>query len=349
MHTRFESLGAFLPEGRMSTAELVERMAFKAPFNIEDITGIHNRRVHDKRPGHFEGSLVLGLAAARDCLKRSRYRAEDLDVIVSVSISRMKDGYELCFEPSFALELKRLLGATKAITFDLSNACAGMMSGVMLLDQMIKAGIVKNGIVISGECITTIAETAVLEIKEALDPQFGSLTVGDSGAAVVVDEAEDDANKIHHIEMLTAATGAHFCIGKPSDATPGIALYTDNKQMHNEDRVRLWPTFQMNLMEKWGTTFEAEKYDYVVQHQVSVRAIQNFTKFAGKVFNTTMPEALSICEEYGNTATTSHFIVLYESLRNKRVKPGSKFLLVPAASGLVTGFVGVTVSLEIEK
>ncbi len=349
MHTRFESLGAFLPEGRLSTAELVERMEFKAPFNIEQITGIHHRRVHDRRPGHFEGSLVLGLAAAKDCLKRSRYRAEDLDVIVSVSISRMKEGYELCFEPSFALQLKRALGATKAITFDLSNACAGMLSGVLILDQMIKAGLVKNGIVISGECITPISETAVLEIKEALDAQFGSLTVGDSGAAVIVDEAEDDANVIHHIELLTAATGAHFCIGKPSDETPGVALYTDNKQMHNEARVGLWPNFQTNLLEKWGTTFAEQKYDYVVQHQVSVRAIHNFTKFAGKVFNASMPEALSVCEEYGNTATTSHFIVLYDHLKKKRVAKGSKFLLVPAASGLVAGFVGVTVSLEIEE
>jgi 3-oxoacyl-[acyl-carrier-protein] synthase-3 len=57
-----------------------------------------------------------------------------------------------------------------------------------------------------------------------------------------------------------------------------------------------------------------------------------------------MPESLQVVEQLGNTATTSHFVVLYRHLQEKRLKKGAKFLLVPAASGVVTGCVSTTIS-----
>ncbi|MFD8396467.1 hypothetical protein ACFV2N_46680 [Streptomyces sp. NPDC059680] len=73
-------------------------------------------------------------------------------MIVNTSITRFKDGSRFCFEPSFARQLAGELGLrATAVTFDLSNACAGMLTGVYLLDRMIRAGIVRNGMVVSGE------------------------------------------------------------------------------------------------------------------------------------------------------------------------------------------------------
>lgn len=343
-HTRFEAIGAYLPSTTVTTAELLARMDYKPLFDLQAITGIKERRVHDKREDSFEDSFALALAAAKDCLSRSRYRAEDLDVVISASITRYKNGYRYYFEPSFSLLLKRALGARKAIHFDVSNACAGMMTGVQLLDRLIKAGIVKNGLVVSGECITPISETAIKEISEPMDEQFGSLTVGDSGAAVILDASKSDEDKIHYVELMTCAEYSKLCIGMPSDKNVGCALYTNNQEMHKEERVQLWPRFQMSFLDKLGTDFASEKYDYVVHHQVGTRAIRNFSKFGGAIFETEMPESLAVVEEYGNTATTSHFVVLYQHLKEKRLKKGAKLLLVPAASGVVTGCLSTTIS-----
>ena len=38
-----------------------------------------------------------------------------------------------------------------------------------------------------------------------------------------------------------------------------------------------------------------------------------------------------------------HFVVLYQAIQKGLVKPGMKLLLVPAASGIVTGCISVTV------
>lgn len=65
-------------------------MQFVPPFDLEDITGIQERRVRSKE----EDSFTIALAVAQDALKKSRYQPLE-----------------------------------KAIHFDISNACAGMMSG----------------------------------------------------------------------------------------------------------------------------------------------------------------------------------------------------------------------------
>jgi 3-oxoacyl-[acyl-carrier-protein] synthase III len=339
-HTRLESLGAYLPERVQATTDLIDSMTNPPQFSLEEITGIRSRRVH----AEGEDSFVIALNAAKDCLSRSRYEVGDLDVVISASISRTKDGRMGYFEPSFAASIARAIGANTAMHFDVSNACAGMMTGVFLLDRMIKAGVARRGLVVSGEAITPIARSAVREISEPWDPQFGSLTVGDSGAAVVVDAAESDADKIHYIELVTAAEYSHLCIGKPSDKTPAPALYTNNGEMHKKERVQMWPHFQKGFLASRGRTFADERFDYIIQHQIGARAISSFTRVGGAMFETEMPESLSVVEELGNTATTSHFVTLYQHLKEKKVKKGSKVLMVPAASGIVIGCLSTTIT-----
>lgn len=349
IRTRFEALGAYLPEASVTTRSLVEQMRVRPPFDLEQITGIHARRVHDRTPGAIEDSLALASRAARACLARSRHGADALDVVVSVSITRYRGGYRTYFEPSLALSIKRAIGARDAIHFDVSNACAGMMTGVWILDRMIRSGRARRGMVVSGECITPISDTALREIDEPLDPQFGSLTVGDAGAAVIIDDAGDDADCLHYVELMTCAEHAGLCIGMPSDETAGPALYTNNQEMHRQERVQLWPHFQRDFLRKRGSTFEAERYDHLVHHQVGTKAMSSFSRFASKIFEAPVPESLSVVEAYGNTASTSHFVVLHEHLRQKRLARGSKVLFVPAASGVVTGCVAATISsLEVE-
>ncbi|WP_078911747.1 hypothetical protein [Streptomyces sp. NRRL WC-3742] len=82
--------------------------------------------------------------------------------------------------------LAQELGLERAARFDVSNACAGMLTGVIVLDRLIRSGRARRGMVVSGEQLSTITATPVAEISDALDPQFASLTVGDAGAAVIL-------------------------------------------------------------------------------------------------------------------------------------------------------------------
>ncbi|MFE3598973.1 3-oxoacyl-ACP synthase III family protein [Streptomyces sp. NPDC059142] len=339
--SRFEALGTCLPAAVQPTSELVATIT-GANVPLERVTGVTARRVADADAG--EDSFGLALRAAQDALRTSRYEAGELDVVISTSISRSKGGDRYLFEPSFARMLIEELGAHRAIHFDLSNACAGMITGVHVLDRMIREGMVRNGLVVSGERITPIARTAAAEMESSRDPQFASLTVGDSGAAVILDESEDESDRIHHVELMTAAEYSHLCLAMPSERTGGLAMYTDSKTQQAEGRRRIWSGFYSDFLAKDGADFADEKFDYVIHHQVSTRFIDFMQEHGESAFSTAMPETLSTAHYLGNTASTSHFVTLGEHLRAGTARRGAKFLLVPAASGVVTGGLSATIT-----
>ncbi|MBL1079522.1 3-oxoacyl-ACP synthase [Nocardia sp. 2] len=344
-HSRFESIGAYLPSKRVTTEELIAQLQQAPGFDLEKITGVKERRMRDTTPASHEDSFVLALKAIEDALSRSQYSASDLDVIISTSITRSKDGTKMYMEPSFAGSIARAIGArADVIHFDLSNACAGMLTGTYILDRMIRSGAVRRGIVVSGEAITPIAETAVAEITEKYDLQFASLTVGDSGAAAILDESVDENDRIHYVDLTTASEYSHLCLGMPSDKSQGVALYTDNRKMHNESRFLLWTDTQGTFLESQGTTFADEKFDYLIHHQFGAGAVPFINAIAAREFGVPMPPDLNVIEKYGNTSTTSHFIVLHDHLSQQNIEAGSKILMIPAASGVVAGYLSTTIS-----
>ena len=111
--SRFESIGSFLPSKEESLADLLGRMPFKAPFDYGKITGIQSRHVSNKSKEHYESSFVMAEQAALDCLSRSQYKASELDVVISTSITRSKEGMEQYYSPSFAAMLTRHLAQPK--------------------------------------------------------------------------------------------------------------------------------------------------------------------------------------------------------------------------------------------
>jgi len=50
--------------------------------------------------------------------------------------------------------VKQAIGAAQAANFDLSNACAGMLTGVFILQDLVARGEINCGMVVSGEYIS---------------------------------------------------------------------------------------------------------------------------------------------------------------------------------------------------
>ena len=225
---------------------------------------------------------------------------------------------------------------------DITNACAGMATGTYILDSMIKAGQVKTGIVISGECITPIADTALKEISGPIDDQFASLTVGDSGAAFIMDGHGSAEEGIDFIEFMTAAEHSNLCFGQPSERNAGMAMYTKTMGMHDADTPGIISKFIEEVFEKRGGPFDATAYDYIITHQVSVPKNRKYIKSIKEHFNIEPPESLMVVQDLGNTSSTSLFVVLYTYLQNKRLKKGDRLLIIPVASGLNFGVLSLT-------
>ena len=338
MGIRFESLGLYLPSQTETTENIVSRLKIQTPFDLSKITGIQSRHVSDDS----ESTLDLAQQAALDCLAHSRYRPEELDCIISCSISR-RIGERYHFEPTISLLLKNALGAQQALHFDISNACAGMLTGVYILDSLIKTGVVQNGMVVSGERNYAGSETAEREIDSIFHEQFASLTVGDAATAVILDNLAESDEGLDMVEMMTCAEPALLCLGMPSLETSGVALYTKNIKLHDASNLKLWPYMAEKVHAAKGTRLDTAGYDFVIPHQIGLRFSQKSVEVVKEMLDIDLPPMLHSVETCGNTSSTSHFVVLYQALQKGLVKKGHKLLLVPAASGIVTGCVSVTI------
>lgn len=347
INTRFESIGVYLPETVVTTQELIDRMEYKPQFDLEDLTGVKERRWRSEN----EDSLILAVTAAQRCLGNSQYEATDLDVIISCSITRFKNAF-FQLEPALSKDIKNALGLrTSAVNFDIANACAGMMTGVYVLNSMIKSGAVKTGMVVSGECITPISETAVKEISEIIDPQFASLTVGDAGAACILDQPVNGNEGIEAFEIFCTSEFSELCFGRPSEYNNGVAMYTDAINIHKEVIDRM-PTLMSYYLNKLAMC--ADDFDFIIPHQTSSRAIKTAMDLCFPLFrkhpSDYFPEVLVSLDRYGNTASTSHFVVLYDFLGQGKIKPGARIFFIVMASGIILGIVPVTLgNLEVNK
>ncbi|MBN1365666.1 MAG: hypothetical protein JW976_12725 [Syntrophaceae bacterium] len=337
MKCRLESLGLYVPEKVVTTAELMTRLKNEQNITIEfeKIFGIKARRWRSEE----ETSYSIAMNAAHDCLKNSRYQAQDLDIIINTSITRTMRPATYYMDPAISLFIKKGLGAYKARNFDISNACSGMMAGAYLLYGMIRAGIVKNGMVVSGEAITPIAETALREIKDTFDDQLCSLSVGDAGSAFILDTTTNDNEGIDFIELMTVADYAHLCIGRPSLISGCPCMLTKPKEMH--DALNYGTIFLDYNLKKYKTNLS--RYNYVITHQTSENMVKLYLKEFGAVSGIKHLPTLMSIYDYGNTASTTMFLILYNGLKQKKIKKGDKILLVSLASGIAFGHFSFTV------
>jgi 3-oxoacyl-[acyl-carrier-protein] synthase-3 len=339
--SRFESLGVQLPQTRRSTNEVVGACNRRARVDLESISGVHERRVCSE--GEDSHSLAVG--AALDCLAHSRYEAKDLEMLISTSITKYRGRAAYCFEPALSLHVREAIGATRTLHFDVSNACAGMLTGVYILDDFIRRGVIRRGMVVSGEYITSLSDNAARNARTILSKELASLTLGDSGAAVILERAERGQDGITSCEFVTVAAHSDLCIGKPCANGPGASMYTEGRKLHRV-AIESAPVFLERALSRTGIRFA--EVDHWIPHQTSGRVIRSGTKHFGELFGGEPRHTVNNIEQFGNTSSTTHFLALYRYLQERRIGPGERVLFGAFASGVVVGALAFTMD-ELEE
>lgn len=329
---RFEAVGASLPAHRVTTHELMAGTRHRTRIDLERLTGIHEHRAC----GPDETSLTLGIAAARDCLARSRYTGADLDMVISASITRYVDAVAHRFEPPLSLSIKEAIGASAANSFDVSNACAGMLTGVFILNDFIRRGVIRRGMVVSGEQITGLGTNAADHIRSILSPQLASLTLGDAGAAVIVDRAPEGSPGIVLAGFTTLAEHSRLCLGLPAWHRPGAVMYTRARKIHDVAMAEGPPLIE-EVLAQVGTRLG--DIDWLIPHQTSVRAIRAGERALGRRLHEGPKHVVVTVDRFGNTASTTLFLALHNYLTEGQLHRGEKILLLSVASGLEVGVV----------
>jgi 3-oxoacyl-[acyl-carrier-protein] synthase III len=338
---QIESVGVKLPARRLTTRELMGQTRHRTRIQLERLTGIHERHV----VGPGESSLTLAAGAARDCLAHSQHRASDIEMLVSASITRSRGWSSQAFEPPLSLSVKQAIGAAQAVSFDLSNACAGMLTGVFLLQDLITRGEIGCGMVVSGEYISQLSWNAARQIRSLFSKQLASLTLGDAGAAVIVERAPRGCG-IEVIGFTTLAEHSRLCLAFPSTVGPGAQMYTKSRTLHKVAIEDMAPLVAEVIGE---AGIDLAGIDYLIPHQTSARAIRKGTEEFARRLGAKPRHVVINLEEYGNTSSTTLFVALHKYLQEQRIGKGDRVMLLALASGIEIGIAIFTIDSQVDR
>ena len=194
-----EGFGYTLPNEFVSTSDLEVKLRplydrLRLPEGrLELITGVRERRFWS--PGTTCSSV-----SARSC--RSVLEAADFDVneigaLIHASVCRDH------LEPATACAVHHELGLPPHCQiFDLSNACLGLLNGVLQIGTMIEAGQIKAGLVVGTESGRQLVEATVEALnrdtkltRKSIKSAIASLTIGSGSCAILVTHRDISKSK----------------------------------------------------------------------------------------------------------------------------------------------------------
>lgn len=148
---------------------------------LEAWTGITERRWW--QPG-FQLSTAA-IAAARKALRKASFNAADLGMVVYGGVCREN------FEPATACAIAEGLGVRGGVfVYDISNACLGVLNGMVEVANRIELGQIRAGLVVSCESAREINEIALARLAVSGDMEDFSKTLatftGGSGAVAML-------------------------------------------------------------------------------------------------------------------------------------------------------------------
>lgn len=339
--SRIESIGVKLPVMKVSSLSITDSMNVIPSIKLELISGIKERRFCSGE----EDTLSLALDAAYDCLSYSSYNSKDIEMIIFCGISKLDHNLTYYYEPSISSIIAREINANNVLNFDILNACAGMVTGIQIGNNYIEQGIVKNCMIVSGEYISSICKNAAKNMVLRKGLELASLTLGDAGTAVIL-EATSPENGFEVLTLQTFSKYNKLCIAKLSTKFPGAQMFTQMQKLFKSS-MDISPKFLEQSLAEAELLFS--DIDYLIPHQTAKRAIISGTDILRKYFKSEPKEIVNNIELTGNTASTTHFLALYNLLKENRFKKDDRILLLSIASGLVIGVIVFKIDKLIEQ
>ena len=334
-NTIIESLGVYLPPRAVSTQDILADCAKPIKFPLEQFTGIYSRRM----AGETEFSIDLARKAVDRCLANSKYLPKDIDLLICANISR-NDGpqYQISFEPGTSAKLKQYFGFTNALVFDISNACTGMFTGILIIDAFLKAGLIRRGMVVSGEYITHLTTTAQQELEGYMDQRLACLTVGDAGAAIILEQATNNAVGFHELDLYTLGRYCYDCIAKASDQEHGGAIMFTDAVRVAAVNITQAISHAAYTLDRAG--WQPEILQHIIMHQTSEMSIRDAAREINTYFGREVCNQQNVIvnlRDRGNTATTTHMVALMDRILSGEIKSGEHVIFGITGSGATIG------------
>jgi acyl-CoA:acyl-CoA alkyltransferase len=354
-----EAIGYELAPVIVSTAELEARLepiyrTLHMPMGqLEALTGITERRWWKANTPVSQGAIK----AAKKALAMTDLPPDHIDIVIYAGVCREQ------FEPATACRVAAELGVSDdATVYDLSNACLGVLNGIIEVANRIELGQCRAGLVVSCETAREINEVMIDKMvrnpsMDVYREALATLTGGSGAVAVLVVDEEYSTGKRrkllggvtktapqHHAlcrwgfetflptaveKILNTEAGSllryGYQLGMKHCVTPFMATDAGSVLKFGVDLgMRTWRNFLQKL------AFSGDMLDRVICHQVGAghrEAIMNGLGIP-------LDRDYSTFSYLGNMGTVSLPLTAAVAEENKFLKEGDQVGFLGIGSGL---------------
>jgi 3-oxoacyl-[acyl-carrier-protein] synthase-3 len=310
-----DSFGYELPPNVVSSDDLENRLepVYEALHfqqgQLEAITGIRERRFWDPGFKMHDGAIRAG----RKALEASAISPSDIGMLIYGGVCRDN------LEPATACAVANGLGLDgNALVYDVSNACLGILNGMVQVANAIELGQVRAGIIASCESARQIIDITIDRLLETRDMEIFKKTIatltGGSGAVAVILADQSLVSAGHRVlggAARSAAEHHELCVWGPDTGIPASGLHvmeTDSVGVLQNGVVLGIETFKDF---RQALSLPDDKPDKVICHQVGathqrhildaigIDPSKDFTtfKFLGNIGTVSLPLTAAIAAE----------------------------------------------------
>lgn len=344
-HVSVAAVAHTLPPHVVTSAEIEQQLSgvyerLRLPFGrLELMTGIRERRFFD--PGTLPGTISARTATA--AIEQSGLDRHRIGAVIHGSVCRDQ------MEPATACGVHASIGGLpdEAVVMDVSNACLGLLNGMLIIADLIELGRIRAGVVVGTETGRGLVEGTIESLRrdagltrQSIKPAFASLTIGSGSAAVVL------------CDRRLAPAGHRFLGGAFLSDTSHHQLCAGGVEAgrHGDDRPRMETDSEALLHAGVELAERAWQKAKQTLHWENTDVRRVFTHQVGRQHSRLLMERLGLdpsldfptVERFGNTGAAALPMALSLGLEVAPPQPGDRLALLGIGSGLNSVMLGLT-------
>lgn len=288
---------------------------------IKSRTGIRRR--------HLASSSVslsqLSAQAAERAIAMAGIGPEDVDLII-LATSTADDLF------GSASQVQGLIGASRAVAFDLTAACSGFVFALITAAQFIRTGVYRNVLVIGADILSRWVDW---------NDRTTCVLFGD-GAGAVLCQATTDGDRLLGFQMCSdgsqngALNLAYEGKAKHLVHNVSVGLGTYHPITMNGREVYRFAVEKVpEVIEKalFHANMNSEQIDWLILHQANQRIMDSVAK------RLEIPswKVIANLAEHGNTSAASIPLALDEAVRQGKIRKGDIIATSGFGAGLTWG------------
>ncbi|MFN4870328.1 MAG: beta-ketoacyl-ACP synthase III [Pseudanabaena sp.] len=305
---RFIGSGSAVPDRVLTNQDLAQMVDTNDEW-ISSRTGIRERHIAD---GENDSVANLAAKAAQQAIAAAGLQPENIDLII-LSTSTSDDLF------GTAGRVQKILGAERAVAFDLVAACSGFVFGLVTASQYIRTGVYKNVLLIGADVLSRWVDW---------QDRRTCILFGDGAGAVVLQSSSQ--NRLLGFEMRSDGKGNDLLninyLGRST-----FHPITMNGQEVYRFAVRRVPEVIEKSLHHAGLA--VNDLDWLIMHQANQRIIDAVVNR----FGIDPAKAVSNMGKYGNTSAASIPIALNEWVKADKIQKDNLIAIAGFGAGLSWG------------